>query len=741
MPRTLKPRAKSPRAARSEPAEPGAGYTLIIAEKPAAAEKIAEALADGPVSVLSGAVKAYRCKHGSQVLVVAPAVGHLFHLTEAKKGAWTYPVFSTAWTPSYSVKGGAWQKKYHDGLARLAKGASAFVSACDYDIEGSTIAYNVLVNICHTDRARRMRFSTLTKAELRDAYESALPTLDFPQIEAGLARHTLDYFWGVNASRALTLALKAAGRYKVLSTGRVQGPALALIAEREREISSFVPVPYWELGLEGAVNGQPLLALHEHGRFLERSEAERAQSNASKSAPRVLSVVARRATIPPPPAFDLTTLQREAYALFSLSPKQTLDIAQRLYEAALISYPRTSSQQLPERIGYQAILDGLARQKRYETLCDSLKAPLKPVQGPKTDPAHPAIFPTGAKPQELTDLEARLYDLIARRFLAAFAPPALRENATITIAAGDERFAATGARTIDPQWLRFAGPFAKLKEQPLPPAKEGDAVSASSFPLASKHTQPPNRYTQASLLKELEQRNLGTKATRAAILETLYDRGYVKDRSLQLTELGKSVSSALATYCPEVLAEELTRQFEQQLEAIQAGSAERSAVVADAQEALTRILGRFKAHEKDIGTALLDGVRAAYAAETQVGPCPRCGALLLIRRSKFGKHFVGCSGYPACTQTFSLPQKGFVSLLDQPCNRTDAPQAMPQKEGYPAKPAPPGFPGPCPLRVVSVRLPRRRPWQLCILHGFAQRSPRAAPEEAAARAEPAAEAE
>ncbi|HLD78445.1 MAG TPA: DNA topoisomerase I [archaeon] len=721
-------------------------YTLVIAEKPAAAQKIAEALADGTVSTIGGAVKAYKCKHGGKELVVAPAVGHLFHLTEEKKGPWTYPVFSVAWTPIHKSQGSAWQKKYYDGLAKLAKGAEGFVSACDFDIEGSTIAFNILQHICNTTKAKRMKFSTLTKAELREAYESASPELDFPQIEAGLARHTLDYFWGINTSRALTLALKAAGTYKILSAGRVQGPALALIAEREKAIAAFQPTPYWELALAGTLNGEAIAALHEHGRFLEQAAAAGAQERA-KGPAEVAEVTSKRVTIPPPPAFDLTTLQREAYAFFSLSPKQTLDIAQKLYEAALISYPRTASQQLPERIGYAGILEGLARQKRYEPLCDDLLKsrdagsetaekpasklpPLAPVQGPKTDPAHPAIYPTGAKPQGLSDLEARLYDLIARRFLAAFAPPAVREALRIVIAAGPERFLASGARTVAAEWLRFAGPFAKLKEQPLPPAKDGDPVAVASIDLLSKQTQPPPRFTQASLLKELEKRNLGTKATRATILETLYDRGYVKERSLQLTELGKSVAHALEQFCPEVLAEELTRQFEQQLDAIQSGDAQREAVVQEARAVLTRILAHFKSNERSIGTALLSGVRAAYASESQVGPCPSCGKTLLIRRSKFGKQFIGCSGYPACTQTFSLPQKGRLGLLDSACGQTAAPQAPPAREGYPPKPAPLGFPGPCPLRLVQVRQPRKRPWQLCILHGFARPS-RSAPAPAA----------
>ncbi len=706
-------------------------YTLIIAEKPAAAQKIAEALADGPVSTIGGAVKAYRCKHAGAELVVAPAVGHLFHLTEEKKGAWTYPIFAVAWTPIHKSPGNSWQKKYYDGLAKLAKGADGFVSACDFDIEGSTIAYNVLTNICGTDKAKRMRFSTLTKAELREAYENALPELDFPQIEAGLARHTLDYFWGINTSRALTLALKSAGTYKILSAGRVQGPALALIAEREKAIAAFQPTPYWELALAGALNEEPISALHEQGRFLEQAAAAGAQARAKAAKrPEVAEVTSKRITIPPPPAFDLTTLQREAYAFFSLSPKQTLDIAQRLYEAALISYPRTASQQLPERIGYPAILEGLARQKKYEALCAALSQPLKPVQGPKTDPAHPAIYPTGAKPHELTDLEARVYDLIARRFLAAFAQPAVREALRIVIAAGSERFHASGARTVAAEWLRFAGPFAKLKEQPLPKATKGDPVAVSSIDLLSKQTQPPPRFTQASLLKELEKRNLGTKATRATILETLYDRGYVKERSLTLTELGKSVSQALEQFCPEILAEELTRQFEQQLEAIQTGDAQRAIVVQDARAVLTRILTHFKSNEQSIGTALLSGVRAAYAAESQIGPCPSCGKTLLIRRSKFGKQFVGCAGYPSCTQTFSLPQKGRLNLLDSACGQTGQPEPRPVPAGAVPKEQP-GFSSPCPLRLVQVRQPQKRPWQLCILHGFARaaRAPAPAPAE------------
>ncbi len=578
----------------------------------------------------------------------------------------------------------------------------------------SVIAFNIIRFICKKSDGKRMRFSTLTRQDLIDAYDNASEHLDFPQIDAGLARHHLDFLWGINMSRALTLALQKAGGYKTLSTGRVQGPVLELLDKRQKEIDAFKPVPFWILQLDGKLNSGNITATHAHGEFWEKKEAEAALAKCKGGKAVVGSVESREYRQKPPFPFDLTTLQRDAYLHFHYSPKQTLDLAQSLYEQAVISYPRTSSQKLPDKLGFKAIINSLWKQPAYKSACEALlkKPSLKPNEGPKSDPAHPAIYPTGNAPRALKSYQKNIYDLITKRFLATFAGPAKRLAMKITIDVGGEKFSAEGATTLEPGWMDFYKPYARMKEEALPEAKKGDEVKPYKIEMLDKETQPPKRFTQASILKEMEKLGLGTKGTRALILQTLYDRGYIQDDSIAVTKLGQSVTMALDKYCPDIISVELTRRFENEMESIEEGKLKPAEVVAEAEGELKKILGKFKENEARIGGELLVVVRETAKAESTVGKCPACGGDLVMRNSKAGKRFVGCTGYPKCTQTYSLPQNGYIKKLSETCKN-------------------------CGLNILSVKGRGRRPWKLCIKCGFVNFKKKEAGEETGtASAEP-----
>ena len=212
-------------------------YTLIIAEKPDAARRIAEALADNkPKKVEKYGAPFYEFTVNGKKHVCVPAVGHLFSLTPIKnENGWTYPVFDFEWIPTYKKRDTSWTEKYFRNIKELAKNASEFINAADVDTEGEVLLYNILRFICNVKDAKRMKFSTLTKDELREAYKNLSPHLLFPMLESGLTRHALDALWGFNLTRALTLALKNHSRkaFTILSTGRVQGPTLSLLLKRK----------------------------------------------------------------------------------------------------------------------------------------------------------------------------------------------------------------------------------------------------------------------------------------------------------------------------------------------------------------------------------------------------------------------------------------------------------------------------------------------------------------------------
>ena len=236
-------------------------YILIITEKPDAANRIAMALdkAGKSTHVAESGVPYFLAENNGEI-VVASALGHLYTVAEKQKSQWTYPVFDYQWVPRYLAEKGASKiRTWLKVIAKLAENAEGSIDACDYDIEGSIIGYSILKYACSNKEeiAKRMKYSTLTKEELQESYINLLPHLDFALIEAGLARHEVDWLYGINLSRALTLAAKnSSGQYATLSTGRVQGPTLKYLEIREKNIRSFVPTPLWSLSAKISISDQ-----------------------------------------------------------------------------------------------------------------------------------------------------------------------------------------------------------------------------------------------------------------------------------------------------------------------------------------------------------------------------------------------------------------------------------------------------------------------------------------------------
>jgi len=643
---------------------------LIITEKPKAAQRIAEALADGK-AIRKGekGVYYYEITNRNADILIGCAVGHLYGLAEKEKKKGGYPVFDVEWKPTYETsKSAAFTKKYAATLTKLSKMASQFTIACDYDVEGEVIGHNVLRFICKQKDARRMKFSTLTKPDLVEAYEHVSPHIMWGMAYAGEARHELDWYWGINLSRALTSSIKKAGLFKILSIGRVQGPTLQIIVQREKEIKVFKPQPFWQIQLDGTVKNGGIIALHEKDKFWDKKEADSVYANAKGKNGTVSEIKKESFQQAPPYPFDLTTLQTEAYRCFGAPPKATLEIAQELYTAGLISYPRTSSQQLPPTIGYGKILTALAQQQDYSALCKKLlQKSLKPNNGKKTDPAHPAIYPTGMKLKTADRRGQKVYDLIVRRFLATFADEATRETMTVKIDVNKELFVAAGTRTTSKGWHEFYGPYARFKDEELPAITKGETVIQKKLDVLAKETKPPARYTPASIIKELEKRNLGTKSTRAEIVDTLYNRGYVTGRAIEATDLGIKIVETLGKYSPEIIDEELTRHFELEMDEIQEDKKKGEEVLSEAKTVLIKILDGFKKKEKSIGEELLGATKDSEVKENTIGPCPICGkGTLMMKRGKFGR-FIACSTYPDCKATFKLPATGLIKALNKPC--------------------------------------------------------------------------
>ncbi len=653
---------------------------LIITEKPKVAEKMAYALADGPVEKKKGKgqVSYYLVHRKGEDIAISPAVGHIYSLAEKTKTS-GYPSFDIGWRPAYEVeKDSGYTEGYIKTLEMLADKADEVIVACDYDIEGSLIGYNALRFACGKKDGKRMKFSALTKEDLEEAYEGR-SELDLPNALAGEARHVLDWYYGINLSRALMSAIRAAGKFQIMSIGRVQGPALKLLADREKAIAAFVPVPYWELtcGIDG------VKFKHEKDRFDKKEEADGA-CKASESGPHAIEKIEKKPFEQQPnPPFDLTSLQVEAYRQFKFAPTATLQMAQALYEASMISYPRTSSQKLPAKLNLQKIIAQLGNQADYAPLCSRLVSEkrFKPLEGKKEDPAHPAIHPTGQN-GVVGEKERKLYDLIVKRFLACFAPNAVRESQKVAARCGTQGYNTSGSRTTSNGWFDFYRPYVKLEEVTLPPWQVGQQVKAGEFAVEEKKTQPPKRFTPASVISELEDHDLGTKATRAVVVDTLFKRGYLAGRgSIEVTGFGLKVAETMGKYAPEIMDEELTRGIEKEMEAIQEKHISPEAVIEDGKKILVKTLEHFRLSERDVGMDLSAALSGARAEANKLGPCPKCGKDLRKIQSRFGKQFVGCSGYPECKQTYSLPQMALIEPLGTLCEKCKTPQIKVIRKG------------------------------------------------------------
>lgn len=638
-------------------------HEVIICEKPKSAEKISSALPGETVKKSYKRIPYYEVEGNGKKTTILAAVGHLYTLASADKSS--DRVFDLEWVPLYERdKTKKYTKNYLNAIKKLSKNADKFIHACDYDIEGTLIGYNALKYACGGDcitNTVRMKFSTLTDEDILTAYENPIE-LDLNQVDSGIARHVLDFLFGVNISKHLTDAvMKATNHYIQLSAGRVQTPTLSILTDREKEISKFIPEPYWIIK---AYIEPEIIADHKKGKIFNRQDVDDILGECAGKDALVKKINLRKTNKIPPVPFDLGSLQSEAYALFNFSPKRTQQVAQNLYVEGYTSYPRTSSQKLPKSIKYDKILKKLSGNQLFHKPIAKLKKPYKPHEGKKKDEAHPAIHPTGVKPEKLGKDDEKLYNLITYRFISVFGENAVVETMKTDLNIGKQEFSFTRKRTAELGWQEQY-PYRSVENDEFPLINEGDKLKAEVKD-EEKETKPPARYNQASLIRELEKRGLGTKSTRANIISILYDRKYVEGQKIKVNVLGEHLIDTLKKYSQKITSEELTREFETELEGIMNGENKKDDIITDAKVEITSILDDIDENKQLVGEELYK----AYRESMIIGEC-KCGGNLILIKSPRGEPFVGCSHYPKCKSTYSLPRG--ASILKAKCEKCDLP--------------------------------------------------------------------
>ena len=553
------------------------------------------------------------------------------------------------------------EKEIIRSLKNLAKKADSVIIATDFDREGELIgsdALSCIQEVNPTAPVSRARYSAFTKEEITHAFDN-LVELDVNLASAGASRQDIDLIWGAVLTRYLTL-VKFAGYGNVRSSGRVQTPTLALVVARERERLAFVPEDYWVI--RGAFGADPdsFEAPHATARFKAEAEAQAVMAHVEGATrATVASVEKKKRTVQPPAPFNTTSLMAAASAE-GLSPARTMRIAESLYMDGYISYPRVDNTVYPTSLDLADTVKAISGNPAYAPYCKELlaKGKLAATRGKKETTDHPPIYPTAkATPDDLAPADYKLYNLIARRFLATLSEAAVIEGTKVTLDVNAEPFVAKGDVLVKPGY-RAIYPYGLKKDEQLPALSEGETIAFNGATCTKKQTEPPARYSQGKLIQEMEKLGLGTKSTRHAIIERLYAVKYCVNDPIEPSQLGMAVCDALDKFAPHITHPEMTAELEE------------TQVVDTSRNLLSEQLASLLPHSEEVKEALADAV----AADAYVGPCPKCGKDLQLRASqKTRSMFIGCAGWPDCDVTYPLP-KGKVEAVPEPCPTCGMPQ-------------------------------------------------------------------
>ena len=549
-------------------------------------------------------------------------------------------------------------------LKNLAKKADSVVIGTDFDREGELIGSDALRQIREVAPdvpVSRARYSAFTKAEIDHAFNN-LVELDQDLADAGESRQYIDLIWGAVLTRYLTTA-RFSGFGNTRSAGRVQTPTLALVVERERERMAFKPEDYWVIFGE-ASHGEddPFKVSHTTARFWDKDAADAAYANVAQAKEARVTAVERKSRTQRPPApFNTTSLQAAA-AAEGISPARAMRLAESLYMDGLISYPRVDNTVYPSSLDLKDCVRTISKIPQYAPTCKALlsQPKLTATRGKQETTDHPPIYPTGAAdPEKLQPAAWKLYNLIARRFLATLMGPATIEGTKVTFDVNGEPFQASGNVLADPGF-RSIYPYGLKKDDQLPELHEGDVCDVEKMDLLAKQTEPPARYSQGKLIQEMEKRGLGTKSTRASIIDTLYQRKYLKNDPCEPSQLGMAIIDALNTYAPRITTPEMTSELEDDMTKVAEGTDTQTQVVTHSRALLAGMMDGLIEHTEDLSEAIADAV----TADAKIGVCPKCGRDLVVKTSaKTRGSFAGCMGWPDCDVTYPLPQ-GRIEALE-----------------------------------------------------------------------------
>jgi len=657
---------------------------LIICEKNIAAKRIASILSGGKSKQKKiGSVPVYEFSAQGKEYKVVGLRGHIINLDFPSQ-------FKIWWRiaprnlinidPEKKVT----QKGIASALKKLLNDNVSVVVATDFDREGELIGVEAIdlvkkynSNVSHIKRAH---FSAITPSEIEESFD-ALTEVDYNLSSAGESRQVIDLIWGAVLTRFISLTSNKTGK-EFLSIGRVQSPTLALLVEKEKEIQAFTPTPYWKI-IAHLKKDKSFEADHKNGRFWDEKEVTSIFEKVKDATEATVNSVkkSKRKERPPSPFNTTSFIQAASYV--RVSAAQAMKTAEELYMNGLISYPRTDNTVYPKSLDLDEILNTF---KNSEFSDDVNKVfqhrRSSPTRGKKKTTDHPPIHPVDLPKTPLKGRNKKIYDLIVKRFLATLCEDALSETIHATFDIKNESFKAKGYRLIEPTW-RDIYTYIKSKEKPLPLLEEGDVISISKIVLKEDETKPPNRYSQGTLIGKMEELSLGTKSTRHDIINKLYQRKYITFSPFAPTPIAIAVIDSMSD-C-DVVKPKMTAELEKDMDLIAEGKKTLDETIEESRKMLTTVMQELEKDKQKIKK----NIKEASLKQNTIGTCPVCGKKLVIRMSRRGKRFVGCTGYPKCKNTYPLPQRGAIIKTEKVCETCKAP-------------------------VIQVKTRGKKPWELCI---------------------------
>ncbi|MDR7269683.1 DNA topoisomerase-3 [Pelomonas saccharophila] len=666
--------------------------TLIIAEKPSVAQDIVRAL-----TPVAGKFDKHDDHFENEQYVVSSAVGHLVEIAapeeyDVKRGKWSFahlPVIP----PHFDLNPIDKNKGRLNALAKLIrrKDVTALINACDAGREGELI-FRLIEQYAQPAKGKlnkpiqRLWLQSMTPAAIREGFEKLRSDAQMlPLADAARCRSEADWLVGINGTRAMTAFNSRDGGFFLTTVGRVQTPTLSIVVEREEKIRKHVARDYWELRANfdaqaGQYEGKWFDPTWKKNDDLER-RADRlwTQAEADEIAkavlgkPAVVTEESKPSTTSCGALYDLTTLQREANSRFGFSAKTTLSIAQALYEKhKVLTYPRTDSRFLPE--DYLAVAKDTAKMLATEDLPGPLAAlsqhaatslkegyikPTKKVFDNAKVSDHFAIIPTLQAPKALTEVEAKLYDMVVKRFLAVFFPPAeFLVTTRISKIDNKHHFQTNGKVLVKPGWLAVYGKDVDDEDANLVPVQPDEVVRTESVDVKALQTKPPARYTEATLLSAMEgagklidddelreamaEKGLGTPATRAATIEGLISEKYMLREGRELIPTAKAFQ--LMTLLRGLDVEDLTRpeltgDWEFKLSEMEKGRLKREQFMAEIAAMTEKMVAKAKGYDRDT-------IPGDYA--TLKTPCPKCGGIVKENYRRFTCTGKSGDGSDAC---------------------------------------------------------------------------------------------